>query len=55
MKPENFSQCEQDSAHNVGNKSKRRRLLWLTMLMECEEFVSLNEDAYYVIENCTIL
>ena len=27
MKSENFSQCEQNSAHNVGNKSKRRRLL----------------------------
>ena len=22
--------------------------LWLTMWTECEEFVSLNEDAYYV-------
>ena len=27
MKSENFSQCERNSAHNVGNKSKRRRLL----------------------------
>ena len=27
MKSENFSQYEQNSAHNVGNKSKRRRLM----------------------------
>ena len=27
MKSENFSQCERNSTHNVGNKSKRRRLL----------------------------
>ena len=27
MKSENISQCERNSAHNVGNKSKRRRLL----------------------------
>ena len=27
MKSENFSQCERKSAHNVGNKSKRRRLI----------------------------
>ena len=29
MKSENFSQCERNSAHNVGNKSKRRHLISL--------------------------
>ena len=28
--------------------------LWLTMRMECEEFVSLNEDPYYERNSCNL-
>ena len=32
MKSENSSQCERNSAHNVGNKSKRRRFISCTQI-----------------------